>query len=493
MTSTGAGAKSCVRHVRSLLTLGAILLVASVPAVAVPAISGNSVQTAQLTGGATNRATMTPFNHTTPAGALRLLLVGISMNVSNDTGSTVASVTYNGTALTFVAGRTNANNSRRVEFWRLVNPPTGANSVNIIANVTNTRSVGLVVSVTSFNGVDQTTPLGAVAFNEGNGGTGTATVASAVNDLVVDQIAGSAGITVTAGAGQTQYAAAQASGATATDVTGASSREAGAAPTVAMTETVSTGRWELGGVSVKPTATIADLVTTVSTLSPDPVALNATTTATFTITNNGTQAATGATFTITVPGIVSSPVATPSSGSCSGTGPITCTFPTIANGGSVSVALTVTATTAGVISITGTADDTVEFDPPANSSATVTAKAQSPCGTPGNDGAGGTLTGVVNAYYPGTSTAAGSITVGAGNAAGANTNIASGDLLLLIQMQDAAITSTNSANYGSNTGAGAGYTNLNSAGHYEFVVATGTVTFGTGGTFTFNGGGAGGG
>src|SRR4051812_23668280 len=160
MTSTGAGAKSCMRHIHSVLTLGAILLVASVSAVAVPVISGNSVQTARLTGGATNSATMAPFNYTTPTGALRFLLIGISMNVSNDTGSTVASVTYNGTALTLVAARTNANNSRRVEFWRMVNPPTGSNAVNIVANVTNTRSVGFVVSLTSFNGVDQTTPLG---------------------------------------------------------------------------------------------------------------------------------------------------------------------------------------------------------------------------------------------------------------------------------------------------------------------------------------------
>jgi hypothetical protein len=302
--------------------------------------------------------------------------------------------------------------------------------------------------------------------------------------LVVDRVAILEGTTtITPGAGQTVFSAATNSGTTANDVRGASSWEAGAA-SITMSEALSGGgqRWEIGGVPVKPA--IADLVTTATPLSPDPVALNGTTSTTFTITNNGPQAATGATFTITLPGSVTSPVATPSSGSCSGTGPISCTFPTIANGASVTVALSVTAPTAGTISITGTDDDTVEYDPPANSSATVTAKAQSPCATPGDDGAGGTLTGVVNSYFPGTSTGTGTITVGAG--AGANLNISSGDLLLVIQMQDADINSTNTANYGANTGTGVGYTNLNSAGRYEFVVATSGITFGTGGTININ-------
>ena len=54
--------------------------------------------------------------------------------------------------------------------------------------------------------------------------------------------------------------------------------------------------------------------------------------------------------------------------------------------------------------------------------------------------AGGTLTGVVNTYYPGVgSPAAGatSISVGTRRTAGAATAIATGDLLLVIQMQDA--------------------------------------------------------
>src|SRR5262245_42813623 len=73
------------------------------------------------------------------------------------------------------------------------------------------------------------------------------------------------------------------------------------------------------------------------------------------------------------------------------------------------------------------------------------------CATPGRDGSG-SITGVVNAYYPGTATAAAgatSITLGAARGApAAQTAIASGDLLLVIQMQDAAINSTNTDSYG---------------------------------------------
>ncbi|MEO8775431.1 MAG: hypothetical protein ABI468_03840, partial [Candidatus Nanopelagicales bacterium] len=67
-----------------------------------------------------------------------------------------------------------------------------------------------------------------------------------------------------------------------------------------------------------------------------------------------------------------------------------------------------------------------------------TAMAAGICATPGGSGPGGTLAGVVNTYYPGIgSIAAGSTSIAVGAAAGAPTPIAAGDLLLVIQMQDA--------------------------------------------------------
>ena len=112
------------------------------------------------------------------------------------------------------------------------------------------------------------------------------------------------------------------------------------------------------------------------------------------------------------------------------------------------------------------------------------------CANPGKDGPGGTLGGVVNTYYPGTATAsAGATSISIGTSTGSSTAIASGDLLLVIQMQDAAIDSTNTDAYGDGVsgGSASGYTNLARSGRYEFVVATSAA----GGTVSIRGAGAG--
>lgn len=120
------------------------------------------------------------------------------------------------------------------------------------------------------------------------------------------------------------------------------------------------------------------------------------------------------------------------------------------------------------------------------------AAAQGLYGTPGKDGPGGVLAGVVNTYFPGTSAtlAAGATTIALGAASGAAVGITPGDLLLVIQIQDADINSTNTSSYGAGTGTGAGYTALNSSGRYEYVTALSTVGTG-GGTVTIRGAGPG--
>lgn len=112
------------------------------------------------------------------------------------------------------------------------------------------------------------------------------------------------------------------------------------------------------------------------------------------------------------------------------------------------------------------------------------------CANAGKDGPGGTLTGVVNTYYPGTaSVSAGSTSISIGTSRGSATAIASGDLLLVIQMQDAAINSTNTDSYGDGASGSpaSGSTGINNSGLYEFVVATS----GAGGTVTIRGAGSG--
>ncbi|CAM4266937.1 beta strand repeat-containing protein [Deinococcus marmoris] len=119
------------------------------------------------------------------------------------------------------------------------------------------------------------------------------------------------------------------------------------------------------------------------------------------------------------------------------------------------------------------------------------------CGTPGKDGVGTGLTGVVNTYYPGSANAsAGATTISIGTPTGASTAVATGDLLLVIQMQDAALNIRNDERYGDGTGTannvtgnGSGITSIG-AGKYEYVVAKSAVS---GGNVTVAGLGTGGG
>jgi uncharacterized repeat protein (TIGR01451 family) len=111
------------------------------------------------------------------------------------------------------------------------------------------------------------------------------------------------------------------------------------------------------------------------------------------------------------------------------------------------------------------------------------------CATPGRDGTA-SITGVVNTYYPGAATAAAdATTITLGTATGSSTPIAAGDLVLVIQMQDAAIDSTNTSSYGDGIAGdpATGSTALNASGLYEYAVATSAVPLG-GGSLTIGSG-----
>jgi uncharacterized repeat protein (TIGR01451 family) len=120
------------------------------------------------------------------------------------------------------------------------------------------------------------------------------------------------------------------------------------------------------------------------------------------------------------------------------------------------------------------------------------------CATPGKDGVDSGAISIVNTYYAGptsdTIVNAGATTlpVSAINTAGSQTTVTPGDLLLVIQMQDADINFSDTANYGAGTGTGSGSTNINRSGLYEYVVATNSVGSG-GGSIAIRGTGTGGG
>ena len=105
------------------------------------------------------------------------------------------------------------------------------------------------------------------------------------------------------------------------------------------------------------------------------------------------------------------------------------------------------------------------------------------CAVPGSDRSS-SVSGVVNTYYSGNgslSAGATSLTLGARDARGSATPIAVGDLVLVMQMQDGTLNSSNNSNYGAGNGTGQGTTSMGNAGRYEFVradsVSGGSVTF----------------
>ena len=100
------------------------------------------------------------FTHTT-AGTNRLLVVGVSMNITGNTGATVSGITYNAVALTRAGFHNDAGNTRRVEMWYLINPPTGTNLAGVVSLSLpgGTGTVGVVVGATTFTGVDQAVPV----------------------------------------------------------------------------------------------------------------------------------------------------------------------------------------------------------------------------------------------------------------------------------------------------------------------------------------------
>ncbi|WP_158703004.1 hypothetical protein [Allosphingosinicella vermicomposti] len=110
------------------------------------------------------------------------------------------------------------------------------------------------------------------------------------------------------------------------------------------------------------------------------------------------------------------------------------------------------------------------------------------CAIPARDGSV-SLSGVVNTYFAGeASVSAGATSIPLSYARGAPQDIREGDLLLVIQMQDAEFSSANDDRYGSGTsgGYGNGYTAINQAGRYEFVRAASDVGL-FGGTVTIVG------
>jgi uncharacterized repeat protein (TIGR01451 family) len=476
-----------------LSSLGLLLLLLTAPhlhgQVAVDAATSSS---AALAGAGTKTLT---FNHTTTAvGTNLLLLVGVSVNITNSPTAGLVGVTYNGTPLNFAGAHNDAGNTRRVEMWYLLAPVSGTNSVVVSVNIPAAATIGVVAGAVTFTGVDQTVPLGGFVSADGAAGTfSQLNVPSVVNGMILDTLAIGGNRTITVPAYQTQQWKASSGISGTRDASGSGSTRAGA-PSLPFSETFNgASNWSVGAVSINPTS--ADLA--VSTSVPT-VFLGQNTVYTITVSNKGPSAANTISLTDTLaagPAFVS--VTSPTM-MCSNP-PILCTQGTLASGATATVTVTVTAASSGSYANTATVSDSgtpPDLNQGNNTYVAVATVQSAACAAVSQATTGNNLTGVLNTYYPGTaSVAAGatSITLGAatGGPGGTPAPIAPGNLLLVIQMQDASINDSNSVAYG-NGFTGQGFTNLNSAGEYEFVTAQSSV--GTvGGSLTISGTGLGGG
>jgi len=438
------------------------------------------------------------WNHTTTGAANRYLVVGVSIDRSGS-NSIVNSVRY-GTegggpnVLMTLLGSISSGTSVRTELWGLVAPASGVHQITV--SVSNAgANVNVVAGAQTFSNVDQSAPTGTVATATANSATPSVAVTNSVYDYVVDAIAYNGNTVGTAGARQDiRYAIATVAAAPVTNFTAAGSGARGYTnTTMSWVAAAGAQNWTQVAVPLKSVSVVLD-----KSASADVIKLGDTITYTLRATNFSAATVNNVTITDAIPANSTFVSQT----GCAGTGPVTCNIGSLAAGAtSAPITITVRAIAAGAVSNVAT----VSYNALAtsNSSETVRTLVEGKvCATPGKDGAGGTLAGIKNDYWPGSSTVAAgaaTLTVGARAAGGAGNTINAGDLLIVMQMQDAAFDTTNDETYGEGTGSTRGTgtgsgaaTNLNNAGRWEYVVATNTVT-NAGGALTFNGGGAGGG
>jgi hypothetical protein len=219
------------------------------------AIVVDSTTSAQIPSTSPNPFT---FAHTT-SGSDRLLLVSIASQPNDDDGiiEVVTGITYGGQALTVVGTAAQGPDNSRIEIWRLVNPPTGSNTVSITFNDAFDDPVneeGASAGAVSFTGVHQGTPLGTFASAVSSGSSvPTVNVSSAVGELVFDTVARK-GAAVTVDPSQSEQWNLCTDGGC-SNVGGGASTEAGAA-SVTMSWTPANDRWSIGAMPIKPAAVL---------------------------------------------------------------------------------------------------------------------------------------------------------------------------------------------------------------------------------------------
>jgi hypothetical protein len=196
-----------------------------------------SIQYDKLSTGSFVTATSKTVSHTpvnTNYGIVLAFQIG-EQNISD------VSCTYAGNAMTAIGIGVTTTNAHVYAFYYL-NPPAGAN--NVIASWT-TNDAGWI-HVVGFTGVDQNTPIGTPVTSSGSSTTPSVTVASAINEIIIDAVVAHAAITANSqGVGQAQII-------NQTTVVNASQSIHNGLSSVVMSWVMANSNWATLGVSIKP-------------------------------------------------------------------------------------------------------------------------------------------------------------------------------------------------------------------------------------------------
>ena len=197
------------------------------------------------------------FSHTSGSGADRLMLVGVSFECSgascgSPSNTSVSSVTFGATPMTFVGRSFNSGRDAAVEIWRLFNPPA---STTATVAVTLNQAFDATAGAINFSGADQAQTL-TLTGNTGTGSTPTVSVTSSAGSIVFDTVSwDTSGATATAGAGQTkQWDRTADAGSGNAQIRGAASTKAGATSVTMSWSAPTADDWAIGAVSVAPAA-----------------------------------------------------------------------------------------------------------------------------------------------------------------------------------------------------------------------------------------------
>lgn len=136
-------------------------------------------------------------SRTIPVGTLVLEVSVVTISVGTDQSS----VTCGGQAMTRIgASLQHSGGKPRVNVWRLISPPTGAQDI-VVTNATNDKTG---VAVFAWTAIDTTTPFDGWVTAQGTSTTPSVAVTSQSGDLVADTEAGLSIMALAQGAGQTE-------------------------------------------------------------------------------------------------------------------------------------------------------------------------------------------------------------------------------------------------------------------------------------------------